>query len=171
MNYNIINPGANRYASILVNMIFENLPIHWKSQLPAIEVKISTLPFEKVTEIFTYCCEAKAKDFNFQRKMIICPDLKKVVPIIWVRFDEKSTLINKEYFFQRELYLLLGELMWENSKVIQNFTRETYKSAFLETFEYFFVSPEYLKEYVPAAFSFMKSIDDLLLNKNKSVKI
>lgn len=168
---NIQNPEADPKAVGLVKVVDDSITQHWRALFPAtITVHVADQILATVPELAQFWAVQDLPENYREGIQVACPEYGDDDATLWVHFDHNSVMSAPEYYFKKEVYAALGQLLWFSSVRLQELlyaqapwlnsgNRAAGYVAFRDTFSRFFLNPEWLQDKKPDAWSVIAAID------------
>jgi hypothetical protein len=175
----ISNPADDPEAATLVNKTYETISQHWRDVIPELTITISGKPFNQAPGLQDFCKAQKEKKsiraFDWESIYVACPEIEPTKATLWAYYDRRPGVPN-EYEFQKQLFQVIGSVIWATSKRVQDEARRNATGtaacspgaaylAFRDTFSRFFLNPDYLRERKEDAWDFITGIDRALATR------
>jgi|GEM_PF-6035400 len=172
----INNPESDLELSALVAEVFDTLPEHWQRRLPKnVLVNIATTSFDRIPELAQVCDEQRRLQPEWDNRFwmfvqVVGQEYSQDVAILWVRRSPDIHHHNPHYQFKKELYTIIGQLLWHISEEVrreamdeatgmaQGSVNNTYL-GFCDSFARYFLNPDYLRTRKQSAWRFMRRLD------------
>ena len=172
----IKNPDIDPAGKALVEQAFAAITSQWQNLLPPITVTFSRKPLSKAKELKEYWAAQSLPKSQQRYVQVACPEFDKDGATLWVRYNHASVMTPPDYYFKKELYSVVAQLIWGLSdhlrKVVATHATgmaEGNEAAqymgFRDSFSRLFLNPKWLAERKPAAWSFINRVDQVLKPK------
>jgi hypothetical protein len=167
----IQNREIDTAACELVEQSFSAIPPHWQALLPQqIKIILSEKSLARLKALREFWAAQSIPTSSKKFVQVVSPEFDAAEATLWVYYNRNSSMSPPEYYFKKELYALIAQLLWVLSAELREAIAKESSwlgegaryVSFRDTFSRFFHNPEWLADRKPAAWSFIKSIDETL---------